>query len=704
MTLEPLWLVGRRKRICLLAAVLVGLTLASYRPALSGGFVWDDDNSLTRNPLMQSASGLRQFWWSTAPADYWPVTESIFWLEWRAWGERPAGYHAINLGLHLASCFLLWSILDRLRISGAWLAAVLFALHPVNVESVAWIAELKNVLAMGFYLGALRAFLNGGWTSSATANRWGRNEWQSYLAALLLFLLALLSKGSAVVLPLVVLGLIRWHRPLQRGDTGLLAPFFALGAGLALVNVWFEGHRFGPGEVIRHAGGLERVLGAATAVWFYLSKALLPVGLSFVYPLWRIDLRNPLWYLPLAAAIGLTFLLAARSRPLFWAWMYFCVALIPVMGFADTFFMQFSLVADHYQYLALAGVAALAGYGWHYWRLHAAAVANVVAASAIGACALLTWRQAGNYRDAITLYRATIKANPGCSLACYNLGVALLAEDRPAEAAASFEQGLRSDPGSIGGHLNLGNALRSLGRRNEALAQYRLTWKLQPTDAEAHYNAGIILGEEGRLADAAAEYRVALGLQPGYAEARVNLAMTLRDAGHVPEAVTEFRRAQKLRPGSAEISNDLGIALADEGDLVSAIAEMRRALALRPDFPEAQNNLGNLLRQEGQAAEAQIHYERAVELKPDYAEARCNFGSLLVSQGRMTEGIEQLRRALRSHPDYPEALDSLGNALQSTQRYQEAIDCYRRALVVRPGYEIAKRNLIGLLRTLGRDQ
>jgi protein O-mannosyl-transferase len=694
---------GRRTRFCLLAGLLAGLPFVAYLPALAGGFVWDDDNSLTQNPLVRSADGIEKFWFSTESADYWPVTESVFWLEWRAWGSRPAGYHAVSLAVHLASAFLLWSILDRLRIPGGWLGAALFAVHPVNVESVAWIAQLKNVLALAFYLGAIRAFLGSGWTESPSTRAWLRTGWRWYSVSLLLFLLALLSKGSVVFLPLVLLGLLLWHRRLRWGDAGFLAPFFALGFVLAAVNVWFQGHRLGPGEVIRQAGGLERLLGAAAAIWFYLGKALLPVRLSFIYPLWRIDSRQWLWYLPLAAGVALAAGLAVRSRPLLGAWLYFCTALVPVLGFADIYFMKFSLVADHYQYPALVGIAALAGYGWSRWR-RVSAGADAGAVAVLGACALLTWRQAGNYRDAGTLYRATIEANPGCSLACYNLGVMLLAEGRFAEAAARFEQGLGSDPGSANGHLNLGDALRNLGQRREALAQYRLAWELRPADAEAHFNAGVILGEDGRLAEAAAEYRAALGLRPGYAEARVNLAMALRDARHLPEAVAEFKRAQALQPGSAEISNDLGLALADEGDRRSAVDELRRALALRPDFPEAQNNLGNLLRLEGEAGEAQFHYERAVELEPDYAEARCNLASLLAAQGRMPEAIGQLRQALRSQPDYPEALDSLGNALQSLRQYNEAIDCYRRALALRPGYATANRNLLGLLRALGRNQ
>jgi hypothetical protein len=290
-----------------LATLLVVIGLAVYLPSLRNGFVWDDDSFLTKNALIKAPDGLARFWFSTQATDYWPVTSTSLWLEWRLWGMHAAGYHATNLALHLAEALLLWSILRRMRVPGAYLAALLFAVHPVNVESVAWIAQRKNLVAMLFYLLAIFGFLRSGWISPG-ARKWGL----AYVLSLLAFLLALLSKGSVAPLPFVLLGLIAWQRRPRGSDLVGLAPFFGISATLVAVNVWFQTH--GTHEIIRQADGIQRLLGAAAAVWFYLWKALIPVDLIFVYPQWHISASDWRWWGPLMAAMALTLWLGAKAR------------------------------------------------------------------------------------------------------------------------------------------------------------------------------------------------------------------------------------------------------------------------------------------------------------------------------------------------------------------------------------------------------
>ncbi len=276
-------------------ALLIGLTAFAYLPSLANGFIWDDDVSLTQNPFIRSGEGLHDFWVTTLTPDYWPVTATTLWAEWRLWGMNPLGYHVTNLGLHLAEVLLLWTILRRLQVPGATLAALLFALHPVNVESVAWITQRKNLMAMLFYLLSVLAFLRAG-------ERFRPAYWLSLLA----FALGMLAKGSVAVLPVVLLGIIAWRRPLRAGDFLRVAPFFAVAGALTLVNIWFQGHHLAAAETIRHAGGLERLLGAGAVVWFYLSKALLPIRLILPYPQWRIDSASVGWWLPLLATVAMT--------------------------------------------------------------------------------------------------------------------------------------------------------------------------------------------------------------------------------------------------------------------------------------------------------------------------------------------------------------------------------------------------------------
>ena len=300
---------------------------------------------------------------------------------------------------------------------------MIFAVHPVNVESVAWIAQRKNLMAMLFFLLSILWYLK-------TRNRHRQLQQNAhairlaaapsplslssiwYWLSLAAFVLAMLSKGSVAVLPVLLLGIVWWLRPLTRWDLVRIAPFFVVAVVLTGVNMWFQTH--GTEIVIRDAGFAERLLGAGGVVWFYLYKALLPIDLAFVYPQWHIEAGNPLWWLPLLAALAVTAVLwryrKSWSRPFLFAWGFFCVALVPVMGFTDVGFMKYSLVADHYQHIAIIGVIALAAAGWSIWHQRARSeaywVVTAVAVAAVGALAFLTWRQSGLYRDAITLYQA----------------------------------------------------------------------------------------------------------------------------------------------------------------------------------------------------------------------------------------------------------------------------------------------------------
>ena len=268
--------VGARGRACWAAALLAGAALAAYLPALRGGFVWDDDATLTRNPVVTAADGLRRIWLTTEARDCWPVTYSALWAEWHLWGPHPLGYHAVSVALHLATVLLLWRVLRRIwgDAEGAWLAAALFVLHPVNVESVAWITQQKNLLALLFGLASVA------WLMRAERARGGG----CYALALLAFALALLSKGSVATLPLVLAGLLRWERPLVRRDLARLAPFFLAALLLVAVNLGFQ-TRAAAGVTVRDAGPLERVLGAAAAGWFYL-------GHASGRPAWPSSIRN----------------------------------------------------------------------------------------------------------------------------------------------------------------------------------------------------------------------------------------------------------------------------------------------------------------------------------------------------------------------------------------------------------------------------
>ena len=640
-----------------LAALLVVLGLIAYLPSLRNGFVWDDDTFLTKNALIQAPDGLARFWFTTQPTDYWPVTSTTLWLEWRLWGAHAGGYHATNLALHLGEALLLWSILRRLRVPGAYLAALLFAVHPVNVESVAWIAQRKNLVAMLFYLLSIFWFLRTGWVA-----REARKYGLCYGLSLLAFLLALLSKGSVAPLPFVLLGLIAWQRRVTREDLIALAPFFAVAAGLVAVNVWFQTH--GLHEVIRQASDVQRLLGAAGAVWFYLYKAVLPTGLAFVYPQWRVDAGRLEWWLPLLAALALTAALwrtRKRVPAALFAWVYFVVMLLPVLGFTDVFFMRYSLVADHYQHLALIGVLALAAAGWDRWRRRSAGAPPAWAAAVlvVGLLGILTWRQSRLYRDEETLYRATLERSPGSWMVHNNLGLLDSAAGRKAAAAQDYGEALRLKPDFPEAHLNRGELLLETGRSAEAITDFQAALGVRPDYPEARYNLGLALHGLGRNAEAVAEFSTALQLRPAYPEAENNLGATLVDLGRGAEASEHYRRAIALDPAYAEAHFNLANLLGGQGRPDEAIAQYAAALRLKPDYPEAENNLALAHQGAGRLDAAIAHFQAAVGLRPGYFQARNNLGVALAMAQRPAEARAQFEEVLREQPDYASARQNL---------------------------------------------
>jgi len=662
-----------------LAALLCVLTALCYLPALHGGFIWDDRVLLTENAMVRAQDGLYRFWLTTQAYDYWPLTATTFWVEWRLWGTDPTGYHATNLALHALEALLLWALLARLRVPGAYLAALLFAVHPVNVESVAWIAQRKNLVALLFLEIAVLLYLRSDPDPSAEkvdlANRW---YWLSAAA----FVLAMLGKGSAAVLPLILLLVAWWRRGrLARRDVLRVLPFFPIAAGLVAVNVWFQVHGAG---TVREASPIQRLLGAGAVVWFYLSKALLPLRLSFIYPQWHIDARDARWWLPLLAAVAVTLALwwdRARARPLLAAWLFFAIGLLPVMGFADVYFMKYALVADHYAHIALIGVVALVAAAWSRWAQGARRGPALAAAAAlVGTLALLTARQAALYRDEEPLYAATLAANPACWLCHHNLGILLADRGRADEAARHYEQALALKPDLTGARVNLGLLLDAAGRSAEALPHLQEAARADPGSWRAHYDVGIVLAHAGRWSEAVRAYEAALALRPGDAAAHNALGSAWQELGDDARARSEFEQALKLDPNDADAHSRLGLSYARARMLPQAIAALERAAALRPDDPTLQYNLGILLTDAGRAPEAMARYESALRLRPDYADAHNNLAIALAEAGRPDEAIAHYVQAVAAQPDFLQARINLMETLRRRGRTAEAAAAAQEAL------------------------
>jgi protein O-mannosyl-transferase len=651
-------------------ALIAAAALLTYFPSLNGGFIWDDnDLYITKNQILKASDGLYRFCCTTEPVEYHPVTNTTFWIEWRLWGMNSTGYHVTNLILHIVESLLIWIILRKLSIPGAFLAAMIFAVHPVNVESAAWIAERKDMMAMLFFLLSILCYLKH-FSSSCDENPQrsrhtlcsdlvhgvcGLHIDRWYWLSLGAFVSAMLSKGSVAMLPMILLGITWWLRTepsVSKWDLARIAPFLAVAVILTPVHVWFQTHVLG--EVIRSANFIERLLGAGGVVWFYLYKAVLPINLAFVYPQWRIEAGNPLWWLPLSAALAVTAALwryrKGWSRPLLFAWGFFCVGLIPVMGFADAYFMLYSLVADHYQHIAIVGVIALVSAGFAAWHQRVRGAIRqaviVLAILAIGALAFLTWRQNGLYRDEITLYQDVLKKNPECWLVHCNLGLILDNLGRTPEAMEHYKKALQINPDYPEAHINMGRVLDNAGRPQEALEHFQQALRLNPYSPEPYFNLGVALVKLGRPEQAIKSYEQALRLNPNYTEAHVNLGNTLDQMGQLQEAIENFEQALLLKPDSIEAHYNLGNILRRTGRYKEAIEHYEQVLRLRPNLAYAHNNLGFILNQTGRFQEAVEHFNQAIQIVPDSVDAYYNLALAYANMRQSSAARATAQKAL----------------------------------------------------------
>jgi len=666
----PAWLLG---------FFLVTITVMAYQPVWHAGFIWDDDEFLTDNPVIKSANALHRLWFTASTPDYFPMTSSMLWVEWRLWGNHPLGYHLVNVLLHAFSAVLLWRVLQRLKIPGALLAAAIFTLHPVNVESVAWITERKNTLCLFFYAGAILSWLK---FEDSGQSRW-------YGLALASFVLALLSKTAVAPLPLVLLGMAWWRRGcVEWKEVRRVVPFFMISVVLALVTVWFQYHRAISHDVVRTDGFWSRLAGAGWAVWFYLYKAVLPLNLVFVYPRWQIDARNILSYIPLVMlAVALVVCWRSRSgrgRALFFGMAYFVVMLLPILGFLNIYFMRFSLVADHWEYFAIIGPIALAA---------ATIRSPVLAATLLVTLGVLTWRQCGMYANVETLWQTTVRLNPECWLAHHNLGVVLDQKGRLNEAITHYREALQIKPDYAEAHYSLGTALVQNGRLDEGITHYQKALRINPGYADAYTGLGVALQHKGRVDEAITHYQKALQIDPDFAEAHYNLAIALREKGRVDEAISYFQKALEINPDYAEAHNNLGYDLLQKEKVDEAITHFQSALHIKPGLPEVHYNLALALRQKGRADEAIAQYRKALEIRPDYSEAHNDLAVLLDARGEHDEAVLHLLAALKGRPQYDQAYYNLGLIYLHQDRLDDAIVQFRSAIAVNPRYDKAFANL-----------
>jgi tetratricopeptide (TPR) repeat protein len=643
--------IGRiaKKREWPLGLVLVVATILAYWPALHGGFLWDDDSHISANATLHTLSGLQAIWFKLgATEQYYPLTFTLFWIGYHLWGLDTFGYHLLTLSLHCVTSLLLWQVLKRLRVRGAFLAGALFALHPVCVMSAAWMTELKNTLSGALALGAAWAYLRFAGLGvydgvKGSEKRVVPVDWRFYVLALVLFELALLAKTAVSFLPLTLFLIVWWQRErLCWRELWPLLPLLGMAVAMGQVTSYVEQHSGGASGAQFHIGFPERVLISGRSFWFYLGKIFFPWHLTFIYPRWQVNAGVWWQYLYPAATVGVLWgLWKLRRRigkgPLV-GLMHFYISTSFLILILVLYMTRYSFVSDHWQYFGCMSVLALAAAGisrglGRFERV-SPLLKPVLAGTLLLVLGVLTWRQCGTYTNLETLWQITIARNPDSFIAYDNLGIIF------------FKQ----------------------GQMDQALALLRKAVEIE-SNAETCDNLGLALIKQGDLDGAIAELRKAVAHQPDYADAQHNL----------------------------------GLALLRKGQVDEAIIHLQKAVSVQPNNPEAQNSLGNALLQKGQRSEALVHFQIAWELQPDLADACFNLGYLSLRGGEVATAVAYFQDGLRSQPDNVDALKYLAWVLATCpdaalRNGTRAVDLARQA------HQLSKGNNPTILATLAAAQ
>ena len=591
------------RRNWLFALGLVLATILVYSPAWNGQPIWDDEIHITR-PELRSLHGLARIWIDPAAApQYYPVLHTLFWVEYRIWDGWMLPYHLVTVLCHAFLALLLVLILRRLNLSGAWLAGLVFALHPVHVESVAWFSEIKNTLSGVLAAAGLLVYLR----YDQNRNR------RTYFFALALFAIGLLTKTAIVAVPVIFLIVFWWKRGSLgwRHDVWPLLPFFAVGVMASAMTIWVEQKFCAEHGEIFSFSWLDRCLVAGRLFWFYLGNLFWPTNLSLIYPPWKIDSTQWWQYLSAFGLIAISvgfWSLRGKSRGPFTALLCFVALLFPVLGFFNLSFFMTSTAgaphtavfrADHFQYLADIPIIALVCAWLAELKLNET-VRRFLPAFSVLVLALLafaTFTRSSTFRDAESAFRDVLSKNPGSATAHNNLADVLRRQGKLDEAISEYRRSLELDPNYQLGRYNLGATLVQKGDANSALPLLEQALRADPNNHKAYYSLGTALEKTGHSGEAIAAYGRALRLQPDFLDAHTNLANLLLAHGDKEEALVHYRKAVELNPGNPMTRYNLAVGFARLGRNAEAIAELETVLRIDPSYPDAEPLLRDLLAQ-----------------------------------------------------------------------------------------------------------
>lgn len=693
------------------ALVLVLLPLAIYQPSLTGGFLWDDDAHVTHNEVIQDPGALPQIWFEPgAVPQYYPMAHTGFWLQYQLWGDWSMGYRLVNAALHGICALLVWLILCRLGVPGAWVAAAIFAVHPLHVETVAWISELKNLLSGVFYLMALYTwlFFAGPLDQPAAAKR----RWWLYGLCMVLFAAALLSKTVTATLPAVLFLLVWWKRPrLKMTDVIPLVPMFVMGVVLGLVTVLFEKHFVGAQGAEFDFSPIDRFLIAGRALWFYATKLLWPDPLIFFYPRWVIDptmLVQYLYPLGVLAVMGLLFALRAKlGKGALVAVLFFAGTLMPALGFFDVYPFVYSFVANHFAYLASLGVivlvvgsmATLANRLGPAGKWGGATLAAVVITLLGG----LTWHECQAYVSSETLYKDVVAKNPRAWMAQNNLANLYISQNRWDDAEFYVTRSLQVNPDNDRARKTMAVVYVHQGLRDKAIEQYGRSLNINPHDPATHLALAKLLLDADRV-DLAMKYlQIAIRLDPESARIYSVLGHAYLKKGDDVEAMENFKKAQSLDDQVPDATAGMAQVMEFQNKPAAAIKLYQDSLKLVVDQPQVHNNLATLLAKQGKATAAIEHYRLALRYDPTFLVARQNLAKALAHLGKSQEAATEYALVLKVDPTNIEALTAIADAHVAANELSLAQAGYEKVLKLDPLNAYASNNLGVVFMMLNED-
>ncbi len=586
------------KLVLIHAAIIIATGLWIYWPALGGDWIWDDTMYISQNPLLNDPARLWKAWFQPGSfIEYYPLEQTVQWGQWRLWGADTLGYHLTNVILHIISALLVWRLLSKFGLRLAWLGGLIFVIHPMMVESVAWISEFKNTLSLPPFLLAMCAWID-------YEERGRRSD---YLRALAFFLVAMLCKISVAPFPVIILLYAWWKRGrIGWRDLPASAPFFVISAVLGLITwrgaIWYMQGQLKNLAVVPIGGFFSKLALAGQTLSFYFARCFWPVGPSPMYPQWKINPSSPLPFLPWLVLAGAVYWLWRRrqswGRHVLLGLGFFILTLGPFLGFISISYLSFTWVMDHFLYVPIIGLIGIVVAGIERADARLATAVHPFSSGILTVLLALLAFESHWYASAFTgeetFWTYAVEHNPGSWFAHNSLGKILLQAGEPEQARGHFDTVIHLRPDLGEPYDNLGMALAQLGRIPEAMEAFHASLARDPFSPETNNNLGILLAQKGRMDEAIQHFRQALYKHPLYVDAHNNLGNALLLTGHPQEATAQFQSAVRIDPSNTAARDNLGLALAQTGHVPEAAEQYRQALQLDPHDDKARQGLAGL--------------------------------------------------------------------------------------------------------------